>query len=166
MARKKALLSGTVEEQLRQVDRLLYRMARRGAQAMVLVHVPPIPVMSSNYDSDSGVIIKAVIPIKGVIASIALFAEMAEGVKISKFEAEIISPRSTHSMGFTIKGPLTLDDLNLDVTPGDVLIIRALNPSEIIDASASALYKMDAKSTEVHQQLIDDIDKMEEDLTL
>ena len=163
--RKKALLSGTVDEQLRQVDRLLHKMVRRSAQAIAIVHVPPIPVMSSGYNAETGVLIKAVIPTKGVIASVALFAEMAEGVKISQFEASVISPRTTQGVGFTIKGPLTLDDLNLEVEPGDILVIKALAPEEIIDASASALYKMEAKHTDVSHMLLDELDKIEEDIT-
>ena len=149
MARKKTLLSGTVEEQLAQVDRILDRLQKFHGAAKVKTHVPSIPVVSGGYNADTGVLISAVIPIKGLITKIVLFALLADGVKTTLFEAVIKSGNISKAATFTVKSSLLMDDLNLDVEVGDILIVRALSPADVRDASASALYKTDMLQSDV-----------------
>ena len=141
MARKKTLLSGTVEEQLAQADRIMSRLLRFHSAQKVITHVPAIPVVSGGYNADTGVLISAVIPIEGVITKIVLFALLAGGVKTTKFEAHIKSGITSWGVGFTVKSTLMMDDVDLEVKVGDILTVRALNPADVRDASASVLYR-------------------------
>jgi len=141
MARKKTLLSGTVEEQLAQADRILDRLQRFHGAAKVKTHVPAIPIVSGGYNADTGVLISAVIPIDGVVTKVVLFALMADGVKTTQFEAAIKSGKVSQAMRFTVKSSLMMDDIDLKVKVGDLLIVRALSPADVREASASALYK-------------------------
>jgi hypothetical protein len=162
MARKDKMLSGTVEERLVQADNILRRLVRRSKGSMAITYIPPIPIMSGHYNSEDGIIIRAVIPAVGTITTIAMFVDLAEGIKNTDFIAELTSTRVTTGVTFNIKHTLTRDDLNIPVIPGDVLTVRAINPSDIIDAAASALYKISPNAGDINKQLIDEIDKLEE----
>ena len=143
MARKKNLLSGTVDEQLAQADRILDRLQKFNGAQKVKTLMPAIPIVSGGYNAETGVLISAVIPIKGVITKVVLFALMAEGVKTTQFEAVIKSGNVSQAVGFTVKSSLMMDDVDLKVKVGDILIVRALSPADVREASASALYKTD-----------------------
>ena len=90
-------------------------------------------------------LISAVIPIDGVITKVVLFSLLADGVKTTQFEAVIKSGKVSQAMGFTVKSSLMMDDVDLKVKVGDILIVRALSPADVREASASALYKADIK---------------------
>ena len=156
MSRKKNLLEGTVEQQLGQVDNILSKLVRRTRGRVAKVFIPPVPVMSCSYDKQSGKLISAVIPSKGLVTSLAMYVELAEGINSASFEAIIKGPKLANSMEFSIKHVLTMDALNLPVEPGDVLIVRAMDPSVVKDASVSILYQVDVDKTMVMRQLIEE----------
>lgn len=158
MPRKKNLLEGTVEEQLAQVDNILTKLVRRSRGHRATAYIPPVPVMSSHFNKLTGDLVSAVIPSKGIITSIALYVRLKEGVKQTDFEASIKGGKVTNSHSFTIKHILTMDDLNIPVDPGNVFYIRALRPSDVEEASASALYLLGTNKAEVFQTPLDEIE--------
>lgn len=163
MSRRDKLLSGTVEEKLNKVDTILRRLMRR-APMSTGVYIPPIPVMSGQYNLMTGVVIKSVIPAHGTITDIAVFAEMAKGVHSVMFSASLKSPHKDTSVDFAVKHTLTMDKVGMAVEPGDVFTLRALDPSEVIDSAASALYRISPNKADISRQLLDEIDKIEDEL--
>lgn len=158
MARKKKLLDGSVEQQLGQIDNILTKLIRRSSGKLTVVHIPPIPVMSSNFDRDSGIIISSVIPAKGVITDIALYIEFADGIKKTSFKADIRTKRITNSMEFAVSNALTMDTINIPVEPGNLFVVSANNPSDVKDVSVSVLYQIDSSKGDIQRQLIDELE--------
>jgi len=156
MARKRMLLEGTVEEQLSQADNILNKLVRKSRGQMAKVIIPPVPVMSCNYDRATGKLISAVIPSRGIITTLAMYVELAEGANSASFEALIKGPKLANNMSFSIKHILTMDTLNIPVSPGDVLIVRAIDPAKVRDASVSILYQVDIDKADIMRQMIEE----------
>jgi len=165
MPRKKSLLDGSIENQLAQADNLLSKLLKKSRGSIATVYIPPIPVMSSNFNRDTGIAINAVIPAKGIITDIAMFVELADNVKSTEFEASLKQSRIVNNIVFTIKHILTMDKLNIPVEPGNLFTIRALRPDDVKDVSASALYQIAPDRGEIQKQLLDEIDKLTIEVT-
>lgn len=158
MGRKKTLLEGTTEQQLAQVDNILTKLIRRSKGHRAVTYIPPVPVMSSYFDKNTGDLVSAVIPSKGVITSIALYVKLRDGVNSTDFEASLKGPKVANSHVFSIKHILTMDNLNIPVEPGNVFSIRALSPENIEEASASALYHLSVDKATVIREAMDEIE--------
>lgn len=156
MARKKNLLEGSVEEQLRQVDKILGSIIKRSRGNMAVVRMPPIPVMSCHYNKETGQLINAVIPAAGIVTSIAMFVEFKAGVKSVKCEASLKGPKTSVNTVFTLSHSLTMDDIDVEVEAGSMFSVRVMTPEDIEDASVSALYVIHQDKATVFRHLLEE----------
>ncbi len=154
------LKNGTPEEKLAQVEKILNRMQRKLHKTVIGV-MPPIPIMlSAEEPNPDGEIFKILIPASGKITAVCLCVKEIEGKEAATFEALIVGPDAGSFIRFATKKLLTIQKTDINVAPGDMLILKTDNPERVHGIWLALLYQMGIKESGKERFLIEELEKI------
>lgn len=144
------------------IELVIQRLMRRAGPRVATAIIPPVPIFSTGYHAGNGEVFRAVMPCKGEIKTVAIGAELASGVGETRFRIITSGEIRSEGLEFKVNG-VAIEQVHIKVDAGDLVKLVVLNPNEVNDVVASALFVSLPEEAEVTHHLIDAIDKLEED---
>jgi hypothetical protein len=137
--RPKKFLSGTVEEQLAQTDRMLRHMSLRTHKTIVGL-VPPIPLSFYAQGPDvDGVVGRFIFAVSGVIDRITIaFDKIADKEVVVRFEFS--GGDSTYSKDILVKGKVKTVKADTGIIVGDMVTVYVYEAIGKIPAAVSGIW--------------------------
>ena len=151
----------STEEKINAIERILNRFQRKLHNTVIGV-MPPVPIMFSvkKVDSD-GEIFSFLIPAKGVITSICLYIKEFNNEKETvRFKASIEGPAGGTYATIETRKNLTIGNLNLNVSAGDLLVLTTPTPDAISGVWLAFLYQMGIKDCGQEKFLAEELERL------
>jgi len=149
------LKGDTAEQKFAHLEVVLNRMSRKLHKTVIGI-VPPVPVMFSiDVPKDDGEIFSFLAPALGMITNICLMVGEYEGNEPVVFEASVKGKISGASAKFSTRKTLNIQEVQLPINPGDLLVLRTESPEKVRKIWLSFLYQMGVESATHLPYLID-----------
>lgn len=134
------------DEKLAHVSLILERMSRK-TQKVATTIVPPSPIYGfKDLLCADGIIFKCLIPAKGNISRLCLAIEEIDTKDPVSFEIlfeKFGDGKVKQSYGFSTKKRILIEDVNLNVDPGDCITLKTADPERLSGIYATILYNID-----------------------
>jgi hypothetical protein len=153
----------TTEEKFKVIERTLQRFSRKLHRTVVGV-MPPIPIFFEIESiPETGVVFKCLIPTSGVITNVCLYIREFEGKTTVPFRVESHGTSVGTFADFRTRKNLTVDEVNISVSPGDMLTFSTTEPERVRGIWASFLFQMGIKDMKKEKFLIEDFERLIEE---
>ena len=148
------------DEKFKSLEIILRRMNRR-LHKTIIGYIPPSPIFGYvEKPSDDGVILKCVFPANGNISRVCLAVSKYEGSDKVDFIIGIKTEFKNQEIKFTTRRPVVVEEVELEVKPGDFMTLSTLTPANVSGICAVLLYNIEYKSGKMHQIAADILDNL------
>jgi len=156
----------TADEKFKHLEVILNRMRRKLHKTVVGV-MPPVPIMfAADAPREDGEIFSFLAPASGMITDVCLLIKEFTDKNPVTFEAKVNGVLGGAFTKFSTRKNLTVQTVNLSVSPGDMLTLGTDTPDGIKGIWLSFLYQMGINKAGQTKFLIDEFEHMieEEDI--
>lgn len=162
MSRNSIRIEGdTVDKKFEAVERILRRLMMRSRERVFGV-IPPIPIFGyAERPAEDGVIIRCVMPMKGVVRRACLAVGEYVENKPANFNVLCGGTERGYTKSFVTKKPIVVEELDYPISIGDRLVLSTPEPGSVAKIWVSILCDADVSDGRVKAIAFDELKGLE-----